>query len=57
MAEMLHFPQIPIKVTINEYVELAKSLSTPASGSFVNGMLDTIVKDLKAQGRLDNKEL
>ena len=56
MAEMLHFPQIPLKVTINEYVELAKSLSTPASGSFVNGMLDTIVKDLSAQGRL-NKEI
>ena len=56
MAEMLHFPQIPLKVTINEYVELAKSLSTPASGSFVNGMLDTIVRDLSAQGRL-NKEL
>ena len=56
MAEMLHFPQIPLRVTINEYVELAKSLSTQASGSFVNGMLDTIVKDLSAQGRL-NKEL
>ena len=56
MAEMLHFPGIPLKVTMNEYVELAKSLSTPASGSFVNGMLDTIAKDLKAQGRL-NKEL
>ena len=56
MAEMLKFPQIPLKVTINEYVELAKLLSTPASGSFVNGMLDTIVKDMSAQGRL-NKEL
>ena len=56
MAEMLNFPQIPLRVTINEYVELAKSLSTPASGSFVNGMLDTIVKDMSAQGRL-NKEL
>lgn len=56
MAEMLHFSQIPLKVTINEYVDLAKSLSTPASGSFVNGMLDTIAKDLSAQGRL-NKEL
>ena len=55
MAEMLNFPQIPLKVTVNEYVELAKSLSTPASGSFVNGMLETIVKDLVAQGRL-NKE-
>jgi len=55
MAEMLHFEQIPLKVTVNEYVELAKSLSTPASGSFVNGMLETIIKDLIAQGRL-NKE-
>ena len=55
MAEMLHFEHIPLKVTINEYVELAKSLSTPASGSFVNGMLETIVKDMIAQGRL-NKE-
>jgi N utilization substance protein B len=56
MAEMLNFPRIPLKVSINEYVELAKLLSTPASGSFVNGMLDTIVKDLTAQGRL-TKEL
>jgi len=56
MAEMLKFPLIPLRVTINEYVELAKLLSTPASGGFVNGMLETIVKDLSAQGRL-NKEL
>ena len=56
MAEMVHFPGIPLRVTMNEYVELAKSLSTPASGSFVNGMLDTIVKDLSGQGRI-NKEL
>ena len=56
MAEMLNFPQIPLKVSINEYVELAKLLSTPASGSFVNGMLDTIVKDMTVQGRI-NKEL
>ena len=55
MAEMLHFQHIPLKVTINEYVELAKSLSTPASGSFVNGMLETIVKDMISQGRI-NKE-
>ncbi len=56
MAEMMHFPGIPVRVTINEYVELAKLLSTPASGSFVNGMLDTIAKDLAAQGKL-NKEI
>ena len=56
MAEMMHFPCIPVRVTMNEYVELAKLLSTPASGSFVNGMLDTIAKDLAAQGKL-NKEI
>lgn len=56
LAEMLGFPNIPVKVSINEYVELAKLLSTPASGSFVNGMLDTIVKDMKASGEL-TKEL
>ncbi|MCQ2084245.1 MAG: transcription antitermination protein NusB [Bacteroidaceae bacterium] len=56
LAEMLDIPGIPVKVTINEYVELAKLLSTPASGSFVNGMLDTIARDLASQGRL-NKEL
>ena len=56
MAEMMHFPGIPVRVTMNEYVELAKLLSTPASGSFVNGMLDTIAKDFAAQGKL-NKEI
>ena len=56
MAEMMYFPGIPVRVTMNEYVELAKLLSTPASGSFVNGMLDTIAKDLAAQGKL-NKEI
>ena len=55
MAEMLHFPEIPLKVTVNEYVELAKSLSTPASGSFVNGMLETIVKEMVSEGKLDKK--
>lgn len=56
IAEMLDFPGIPLKVTINEYVEMAKYLSTPASGSFVNGMLDTIAKELAAQGRLNKNE-
>ena len=56
MAELLNIPGIPVRVTMNEYVELAKLLSTGASGSFVNGILDTIVKDLSAQGRL-NKEI
>lgn len=56
LAEILSFDNIPVKVSINEYVEMAKSLSTPSSGSFVNGMLDTIVKQLRSDGRL-NKEI
>ena len=47
---MLTFPNIPISVTINEYVELAKAFSTGKSGAFVNGLLDKIAKKLNKQG-------
>lgn len=46
IAEMLTFPNIPVSVTINEYVELAKLYSTAKSGSYVNGMLDSIARNL-----------
>lgn len=46
IAEMLSFPNIPISVTINEYVNLAKLYSTPRSGSYINGMLDGIARHL-----------
>ncbi|WP_036932084.1 transcription antitermination factor NusB [Prevotella sp. HUN102] len=46
IAEMLTFPNIPVSVTINEYVELAKLYSTPRSGGYINGMLDTIARHL-----------
>lgn len=46
LAEMMSFPAIPINVTINEYVELAKLYSTPRSGSYINGMLDSIARHL-----------
>ena len=52
-AEMITFPAIPLKVTINEYVEMTKYLSTPGSASFVNGMLDTISKELVGEGVLN----
>ena len=52
IAEMLTFPSIPISVTINEYVELAKFYSTPRSGGYINGMLDTIAHHLVKTGRL-----
>ena len=45
IAEMLNFPQIPVPVTINEYVELANEYSTPKSGRFINGILDAIAKE------------
>jgi N utilization substance protein B len=44
MVELLYFQEIPVKVTINEAVEIAKKFSTPDSGRFVNGILDKVVK-------------
>ena len=52
IAEMLTFPSIPVSVTINEYVELAKFYSTPRSAGYINGMLDTIAHHLVRTGRL-----
>ncbi len=48
VCEFLYFPTIPTKVSINEYIDLAKAYSTPQSGQFVNGILDNILKDLTA---------
>ena len=53
MAEIMSFDDIPVSVTLNEYVEIAKHYSTAKSGSFVNGMLDSIVKNLRQNGKLD----
>lgn len=63
IAELISFPNIPVKVTINEYIELAKNYSTPKSRQFVNGILDVIAKELKdlgdikksGRGLIDNK--
>ena len=55
LAEICSFPTIPTTVSLNEYVEVAKMYSTPKSGSFINGMLDTIVNQLKKENKL-NKE-
>ena len=49
LAELLNFPKIPIKVTMNEYIDVAKYYSTPKSGVFINGILDAIVKELKKE--------
>ena len=52
IAEMMTLPSIPINVTINEYVEIAKFYSTPKSAGYINGMLDAIARNLVETGRL-----
>ncbi|MDE6295527.1 MAG: transcription antitermination factor NusB, partial [Muribaculaceae bacterium] len=52
MGEMLNFPKIPLTVTINEYIEIAKSYSTPKSGQFVHGLLSKICEVLRSEGKL-----
>lgn len=52
IAEMLNFPKIPLNVTVNEYIEIAKSYSTAKSGQFVHGILSSIVNNLKKEGLL-----
>lgn len=52
LAELIYFTSIPVKVTINEYLELAKEFSTPKSNSFINGILDKILDDLKKEGKI-----
>ena len=63
LTEMAHFPSIPIKVSINEYIDISKTYSTPKSKQFVNGLLDVLAKELtesgeirkSGRGLLDNK--
>ena len=50
LSEMRNFPSIPVKVTINEYIEMSKKYSTPKSKKFINGLLDVLAKDLMASG-------
>jgi N utilization substance protein B len=52
ICELREFAEIPVKVTINEYIEIAKLYSTEKSGTFVNGILDRIVQQLKADKKL-----
>ena len=52
IAEMMTFPGIPVNVTINEYVEIAKLYSTPRSGGYINGILDPIARMLVRTGRM-----
>jgi transcription antitermination protein NusB len=53
ICEILYFPEIPPKVSINESIEIAKIYSTAGSGKFINGILDAILNDERAAGRLN----
>lgn len=53
IAEFLYFPSIPVRATINEYLEVSKEYSTPKSSIFVNGILDKIVKEFSEEGKLN----
>ncbi|WP_062053562.1 transcription antitermination factor NusB [Aquimarina longa] len=53
ICEFIKFPSIPVKVTINEYLEIAKEYSTPKSSIFINGILDKISKEYQESGKLN----
>jgi len=52
LAEFLFFDSIPLKVSINEYLEIAKEYSSPKSNIFINGVMDAVSKELIADGRI-----
>ena len=52
LTELMEFPSIPVKVTLNEYIELAKYYSTNRSSTFINGVLDRITKDFREEGKI-----
>ncbi len=56
VCEFIYFPTIPTKVTINEYIDIAKQYSTPQSGQFVNGVLDNILKDLVKENKIKKQD-
>ena len=55
LAEAVAFPELPVKVTLNEYVEIAKFFGTPKSRSFVNGILDRLVQNLVNEGKVSKE--
>ena len=52
LAEVESFPEIPVKVTLNEYVEISKFYSLPKSSSFVNGLLDRLIAQMREEGKI-----
>ncbi|MFM9027652.1 MAG: transcription antitermination factor NusB, partial [Bacteroidota bacterium] len=52
LAELVHFSGIPVKVSINEYIEISKDFSTPKSKQFINGIIDKLAADYKQAGKI-----
>lgn len=52
ICEFIHIPSVPLKVTMNEYIEISKEYSTPKSAVFINGILDRVLEDLKSAGKI-----
>jgi N utilization substance protein B len=52
LAELMTFPSIPVKVSINEYIDISKDYSTPKSNHFINGIIDKLAADFKQNGRI-----
>jgi transcription antitermination protein NusB len=52
ICELLNFPSIPVKVTLNEYIDISKRFSTPKSKMFINGVLDKIIADFKTNNKI-----
>jgi len=55
LTELIHFPTIPIKVTLNEYIDISKNYSTPKSKLFINGILDKLVDTLTSEGKINKQ--
>jgi N utilization substance protein B len=53
ITEIMVFPEIPVKVTLNEYIEIAKYYCTSKSSTFINGILDKVVKEMKSSGMFE----
>ena len=52
VSELINFPSIPVKVTLDEFIEIAKYYSTPGSSTFINGILDKVVEALREEGKI-----
>lgn len=53
LAEILYIPNVPVKASLNEYIDISKEYSTPNSKTFVNGVLDKVIADLRAQNKIN----